>query len=624
MTITNQPPEDATSDRALGVPIGLALAAAALSFFQVPIVLDDGRVGVGWIFSDLKWFLLAIICVCWAGALLLGVSRTKASPMFRADGVFIVLVALLVLFWFSLLWAPDVQSGVASAFKATLMFTLLVLIRLTEPRAFSRLIRAFVLASSAGIIVLWFVPLPPAGLAGLLDYRLRSHGGFGNENLLAEFELCLAALSASIGLIERSRLRWVFLIAALVSAGHVFGGSPTNLKFVALAGATLSAVVVFVPMREGIKLWVLIGGLALSVTLAIAIPVYVPDLLVGLPASFAERAQIWANTLHLIAEHPFFGAGAGGFFYSYPQFLEADVLLAGGSPVSSYSLFTRLPPTAENDFLQIGAELGLAGLIMAVAGIYVAGKRILADRDRRWLLVPLGTLFSVSIVSFPLQNPGTLLILVLVLGMASTGLAATPVSDAFGRNGKWMLIVPLAVAVAAVHLFVLQVLATKSEAMAAVYELAGQPKDSAVAATKALEFSKSNPAIRRQAFTRAIVNGIGVDPSLFRKDEILRLHDLARSAGPYTPLVLDLWGKYLLSQPTLEIDQLRQTLTMLHVSSGKTSPNAHILTAALALALGDASGARGALETARELLNDPQTNQDNLENIERLESRARN
>lgn len=114
------------------------------------------------------------------------------------------------------------------------------------------------------------------------------------------------------------------------------------------------------------------------------------------------RLATWKATLHLIAQHPWFGAGQGTFVWSFPAYRSADV--------SMWGIWDR----AHNTLLELAAEIGipLAGLVAAgwtvIFAVLIYGIRV----RRRDLIIPVSSLAVAflavvhSLVDFSLEIPG--------------------------------------------------------------------------------------------------------------------------------------------------------------------------------------------------------------------------
>jgi O-antigen ligase len=114
------------------------------------------------------------------------------------------------------------------------------------------------------------------------------------------------------------------------------------------------------------------------------------------------RLATWKATLHLIAQHPWFGTGQGTFVWSFPPYRSADV--------SMWGVWDR----AHNILLELAAEMGipLAGLVaagwMVIFAVLTYGIRV----RRRDLIIPVSSLAVAflavvhSLIDFSLEIPG--------------------------------------------------------------------------------------------------------------------------------------------------------------------------------------------------------------------------
>lgn len=110
-----------------------------------------------------------------------------------------------------------------------------------------------------------------------------------------------------------------------------------------------------------------------------------------------SRVFIWNKSLCIVADHPLFGVGQGGFGRAYKTYLREDIP------------WWRVYPHAHNDFLQIAAVSGVPGLIFfggiwaTALGLFWKAYRSdrVAEEDRRLVLAALlgSAVFLVSSLS---------------------------------------------------------------------------------------------------------------------------------------------------------------------------------------------------------------------------------
>ena len=155
----------------------------------------------------------------------------------------------------------------------------------------------------------------------------------------------------------------------------------------------------------------------------------------GGPADF--RLRIYEDTLNLMADHPFFGLGLGNFPQIFPQYREA-----------SRSASAIIHP--ESDWLWLGAELGIPGLLFAVLGLVGLWRALGRDQPRRVSLSRSGILSALlvflihTLVDVPGHRLGTILSAFLLFSMAlnrsDSVLPKTPLPQAFWRGLGLLLV----------------------------------------------------------------------------------------------------------------------------------------------------------------------------------------
>lgn len=144
--------------------------------------------------------------------------------------------------------------------------------------------------------------------------------------------------------------------------------------------------------------------------------------------SAEPRLRQWADTLALVAAHPWFGVGGGGYASAYPAFRT----------VGDFARFAHV----HADPLEWVAQVGVVGLGLSV-GVAWAARRRLAFEDP----VPAVALAGVAahaLVDFPLQIP---FLLLLAASLVALGLPVTRPSAP--RAAWWVLLVPQALALGA-------------------------------------------------------------------------------------------------------------------------------------------------------------------------------
>jgi len=142
-------------------------------------------------------------------------------------------------------------------------------------------------------------------------------------------------------------------------------------------------------------------------------------------AGFHHDAQLtrWQDTLRLIEARPFLGSGAGTYPIAFAPY-----------NTSSDSLHDH----ADNDYLQLLAEIGISGTLATLALLVLALRRYV--RAARWSLVALGAagsmiaLLAHSLFEFQMYIPANVLTLAWIAGVG-WGVTMKPPSWPRARRG---------------------------------------------------------------------------------------------------------------------------------------------------------------------------------------------
>jgi O-antigen ligase len=128
------------------------------------------------------------------------------------------------------------------------------------------------------------------------------------------------------------------------------------------------------------------------------------------------RLETYRATLHMIADHPWFGTGQGTFVYAFPAYRSSNVSMWGVWDI------------AHNTLLEIASDMGIpiATLVVvawiAIFAVLIRGALI----RRRDLVIPVVALAVAilavlhSLIDFSLQIPGYAIVALALIG---TGLA---------------------------------------------------------------------------------------------------------------------------------------------------------------------------------------------------------
>jgi O-antigen ligase/Flp pilus assembly protein TadD len=128
-----------------------------------------------------------------------------------------------------------------------------------------------------------------------------------------------------------------------------------------------------------------------------------------------SRLSIWKSALKMMLDHPWFGVGLGQFEYVSPRY---------AFPVESHwARYGRVAENAHNEYLQVGAGMGVVGLTvwLAAAALFGTwylkrsrGSKAVEKRDLVPIAAALAALSAHAAVDFIFHVPPLVLLLVLL------------------------------------------------------------------------------------------------------------------------------------------------------------------------------------------------------------------
>lgn len=351
-----------------------------------------------------RWMVVYGAAVLTLGLLAFALCKNTTITLLRSELLVLVFIGYLAL---SLVWSSDPRDGLLTVEAVFVLWLLYVgLTRL--PRA--QLVGATYVGAT--------IALGGATVFGFA-YPL-IYGGVGNENFQAEMFLVLLPLVIAAWVAIKTPvawLRWFALPATLAALYFILFVNLSDSKWVA-ASAGLLAVVVWLGRRKRYTA----AGFAVLVPLNVAILSGWATSSVVVKA-IIHRLEIGLNSALLWAERPLLGHGLGSFNYEYGRFQEAHLRFFPemDTVLRPSSVFAG---AAHNELLQLGADAGLIGLLLGLSLIgaliwrFITKRKDAADIGAGMaLLVAAG----LSQISFPLQNPATLTIVVFAAAVLMQG-----------------------------------------------------------------------------------------------------------------------------------------------------------------------------------------------------------
>ena len=203
----------------------------------------------------------------------------------------------------------------------------------------------------------------------------------GNRNVASEL---LAVCGATAGLLlcvedatRRDRVL-AFVTLALCGLAIFFNASRSGLFALPLGCA---------PCLWFVRRYLVVGALILGLGLPLGFAVCgvsltspattseVPNAATPIypaPSTIEVRKELWLGTLSMIGDQPVTGYGGGQFQIEYPPYRRVREI-----ELSSFGRrFVTAPKTAHNDYLQILADLGLIGFLLAALAAWLMLRRV--------------------------------------------------------------------------------------------------------------------------------------------------------------------------------------------------------------------------------------------------------
>jgi O-antigen ligase len=241
--------------------------------------------------------------------------------------------------------------------------------------------------------------------------RINEH--YGDMNAAGSYFVMTLWIAGGMAFAAGSR-GWVPACAALALALWLTGS-----RAAILAGGIAAALLV-VGRNRAIRerRWLIAGIAAAALTVAGATVVLMPARgnQKGVATSVQVRVELIRTALNMLRERPVFGIGVGEFYQRSGEF-------------SSPTLLALFPPAqhenAHNNFLQVLAELGVAGLACFVWLLALAARRgpaaAAGDRQRVALAGGVIAFLITCLGGHPLLIPEVAMTFWLALGVMSAG-----------------------------------------------------------------------------------------------------------------------------------------------------------------------------------------------------------
>ncbi len=330
--------------------------------------------------ATLVLVFLKVFQLCWAAA---EDRRAELRALAPNSPAHLVLLAWLALGWVSLLWSAFPQVTLERNLEVTLLVV------------WAWLVMAVVRTADDFRLILWTYLICALGAAavGLVGCALKATGvwarlfgapglpevyfltrvavrPFGNPNLLAGYLLIPVGVAAGLSLQRDSsrRARWLagaalaLLLATVAAAGSLAG------VVAAVVVLVLTGLVQLSPERRYRAVEVLVGlGVLAAFLGGQAVFRVGGEGLLAYSRGIGVRWFFWKWAGVLFLLRPVLGWGAGATFPTIMPVSNLDRLSHPG-------LFAPKLVHCHNEFLEVGVEMGLLGLALFLAVLYLAAR----------------------------------------------------------------------------------------------------------------------------------------------------------------------------------------------------------------------------------------------------------
>ena len=417
--------------------------AIAAAVFILPLFIWPGETEYGYGKTIIMYLLVSAFLIGWAVRGLLKGEWKIRFPWLTYPALFLLVVGLL-----SIINAVNGRVVIQSlaVFLYFVLFYLIVANAVKEKRdvtliLYALLISAF-LASLYGLLQYLGVMRGAQGGSGLNEII----STMGNRNYLGGFLAYL--LFPMVILIVRLRSRILRAVAILLISfnfGMAMLVNQTGIR-VALIVAAIGVIIGWTifrpvePLRKN-RVWLIALLIVLAFTFLVEAPSGPLNSVVGLSATESSSwiGRMWAQNAgkvrswdwwvgyEMFKDHPLLGVGLGNYKLNFIPYKAKFLATPQGK---SYNFYIARAAQAHNEYVQVLAELGILGILgvigligMIVYSLWTVLSRNRDEADRFDLLLLSGgviTFLVHGLVSFPAHLPASSLVLVTLLGIATS------------------------------------------------------------------------------------------------------------------------------------------------------------------------------------------------------------
>ncbi len=273
--------------------------------------------------------------------------------------------------------------------------------------------------------------------------RQQVFGLFGNVNYFAEYLIMPLSLSISLFFAARNRAHKILLLVGILAMGGSLILTFTRGSYLAIGISSIFMFFLYLASRgknfikEHKKIFIFVLVVALLVTGLFIFPnplnksgtviskikgrISISQFTSG--SSLKRREAIWGFTTLMIKDHPLLGSGLGTFKYNSLNYQAKFFDQGENRRLYPYGIADKV----HNEYLQLGAEIGILGLgifLWLIISYFRYGLRVLKKLKNKYkqgiVIGLMGGVVAVlidGIFGFPLHLPATLVIFWLFIGL---------------------------------------------------------------------------------------------------------------------------------------------------------------------------------------------------------------
>ena len=397
------------------------------------------------IFHPIKTLTFSLLAI--VGLMLWGFNVLKKEEFkIISNPLNIPVLSFIIICVLSLIWSnnPFISLKELPLFLAGPLLYFTIVNNIYNERQINRIIGAVIIVGAL------------FGIYGILQYngidflfwignveRGKVFGLFGNAGYFAEYLILPLPITISLFLVSKNKTIKILLLIGILTMASTIALTFTRTPYLSLVISFIFMLLLFVISRgkefftDNKKIFIVVF-LAIIIIISLIVvpnPLNKPGTVISkiksrasvnqLSQDYSIRRRIatWKFTMLLIKDHPLLGSGIGSFKYNSLKYQAKFFDQGDNRALYPYGVADK----THNEYLQLGAELGIIGLIIFIWLIFAYfnyGLKILKrEKDRYKQGIIIGLMGSVmaflvdSIFWFPLHHSFTSFLFWLCLGL---------------------------------------------------------------------------------------------------------------------------------------------------------------------------------------------------------------